>query len=255
MATHEIKQAIKSVSVKGKESAQPETVVKKEVLQDVDPITLRIPRRPEGALESISEKIVYSCYEGKKTVYITVSFMPVKGVVKGKEVTIERPVEFFIPHGQFGLETPWVMAAMRLLTRASRGGNTAEALTDMRKTTWERGIVNCGRYANNKPVQHESIVAALGWAIQQILARRGFLREDGTQSTVEELAAAYASRHKVPVAEVTSSEKDKSSDKVPDVEKVATTARHGECPECRSDNIVLMDGCPTCRDCGHSKCG
>src|SRR5690606_4410216 len=81
MATHEIKQAIKSVSVKGKESTQPETVVK-EVLQDVDPITLRIPRRPEGALESISEKIVYSCYEGKKTVYITVSFMPVKGVVK-----------------------------------------------------------------------------------------------------------------------------------------------------------------------------
>src|SRR5690606_5211625 len=165
-----------------------------------------------------------------------------------KEVTIERPVEFFIPHGQFGLETPWVMAAMRLLTRASRGGNTAEALTDMRKTTWERGIVNCGRYANNKPVQHESIVAALGWAIQQILARRGFLREDGTQATVEELAVAYASRHKAPV-------EDKPSDKVPDTEQVATTARHGECPAFRCANSVLMDGCPTCRDCGSSKCG
>lgn len=29
----------------------------------------------------------------------------------------------------------------------------------------------------------------------------------------------------------------------------------GVCDKCGSDNLQLMDGCPTCRDCGDSKCG
>lgn len=31
-------------------------------------------------------------------------------------------------------------------------------------------------------------------------------------------------------------------------------ASHGECPKCGED-MQLMDGCPTCLSCGHSKCG
>ncbi len=38
---------------------------------------------------------------------------------------------------------------------------------------------------------------------------------------------------------------------IKDGQKVRTTFI---CPECKSDNLVYKDGCPSCLDCGHSKC-
>ena len=48
-------------------------------LPDEDPLTVRIPSRPEGTLEAVSEKISYVGAEGRKKVYLLVSFMPVEG--------------------------------------------------------------------------------------------------------------------------------------------------------------------------------
>lgn len=40
----------------------------------------------------------------------------------------------------------------------------------------------------------------------------------------------------------------------PPVEASGTT-QPISCPQCHGYNVVLQNGCPTCRDCGHSKCG
>src|SRR5690625_7244106 len=85
----EIKSKIVSYSVKKEVQETPP-------LADENPLTVRIPSRPEGTLEAVSEKISYVGAEGRKKVYLLVSFMPVQGVLNGKQVIILRRVEVFI---------------------------------------------------------------------------------------------------------------------------------------------------------------
>ena len=48
----------------------------------------------------MTSKVEYYTSEGKKSVYLTINFMRVVGIVDGRQVVIERPVEFFMPAGQ-----------------------------------------------------------------------------------------------------------------------------------------------------------
>ncbi|GGY04135.1 hypothetical protein GCM10007160_34730 [Litchfieldella qijiaojingensis] len=245
----EINSKIVSLSIK-KAAVQEE-----QPLADENPLTVRIPSRPEGTLEAVSEKISYVGAEGRKKVYVLVSFMPVQGVLGGKHVVIERPVEFFFPSGQLSSEHQWITATMRSLSLAARGGYVTQALADLRKVTWDKGLVRCGTNRWGKPMFHDSEVAAIAWSIQQILYRRGFVDIDGNQVPVDELVNRYAHRlaHSDPW-------------QPPEPEEVVRQEREaqansdgpvvvGHCPECRGD-LIMMDGCPTCyAGCGWSKCG
>ncbi|WP_148252120.1 ribonucleoside-diphosphate reductase [Aidingimonas lacisalsi] len=224
-------------------------------LADEDPLTVRIPSRPEGTLEAVSEKIAYIGAEGRKKVYVLVSFMPVEGVLDGQRVVIERPVEFFFPSGQLSSEHQWITATMRSLSLAARGGYVTQALADLRKVAWDKGLVRCGVNRWGKPMFHDSEVAAIAWSIQQILYRRGFVDIDGNQVPVAELVRRYAHRltHGTPW-------------QAPEPEEVARQEQQAEaaaggpavvgyCPECNGE-LIMMDGCPTCYSgCGWSKCG
>jgi len=65
---------------------------------------------------------------------------------------------------------------MRLLSLAARGGFLERALSDMRKVAWDRGPVRLGTYQRadgaQVPLWHDSEVAAVAYAVQNILARR-----------------------------------------------------------------------------------
>ena len=207
-----------------------------------DPLGRRIPSRPEGALEAVSEKIRYWTQEGRQTVYLIVSFMPVRGRHAGRPVTIERPVEFFLPTGQQSHSYQWISATMRSLSLAARGGYAARALRDLRKVTWDRGPVRCGSNEYGKPLYHPSEVAAIAYALQRILQRRGFLDAEGHPRPVPELAAAWRERS-TPLA----------GGAPPAAEAAPASLAHGPCPQC-GGTLEMIDGCPTCRDCGYSKC-
>ncbi|MCO7247774.1 ribonucleoside-diphosphate reductase [Halomonas sp. Mc5H-6] len=235
-------------------------------LPEEDPLTVRIPSRPEGTLEAVSEKISYVGAEGRKKVYLLVSFMPVEGVVGGKRVVIERPVEFFFPSGQLSSEHQWITATMRSLSLAARGGYVTQAVADLRKVAWDKGLVRCGMNRWNKPMFHDSEVAAIAWSIQQILYRRGFLDQDGNQVPVESLVERYAHRMQhghawQPPADDMPAEAENGA--VEPIGQDAATSNApsngpavvGHCPECRGE-LIMMDGCPTCyAGCGWSKCG
>lgn len=254
----EINSKIVSYSVK--------KAVEEPPLAEENPLTVRIPSRPEGTLEAVSEKISYVGAEGRKKVYLLVSFMPVQGVLNGKQVVIERPVEFFFPSGQLSSEHQWITATMRSLSLAARGGYVTQAVADLRKVAWDKGLVRCGMNRWGKPMFHDSEVAAIAWSIQQILYRRGFLDQDGNQVPVEALVSRYAHRltyghpWKPPVHE----EEEASPDGA--VSAIGGGSREGgkkgegpvvvgHCPECRGE-LIMMDGCPTCyAGCGWSKCG
>lgn len=220
---------------------------------DVDPLTLRIDRREEGSWESVTTKINLTSSGGRKTIYFVIGFGVVCGRADGEPVCIERPLEFFIPAGQTSAEHQWVSATMRTLSLAARGGFLIKALADLRKVSWDRGPVWYGKTKSGKGMVHDSEVAAIAWAIQQELHQRGFLDERGRERSVADLAAHYertrAARRLI------------LSDPAPDTAepggaRIDPAAIVGICPEpdCRGE-MVLRDGCPTCLDCGYSKCG
>jgi len=133
-----------------------------------------IESRPKGALDAVAEKIEYWTHEGHKTLYVVVSFLPVpKADGSG---TAERAIEFFMPVGQSGESQQWITSSMRLLSLAARGGFLERALSDMRKVAWDRGPVRHGHALKEDgtrvPLWHDSEVAAIAYAIQNILSLR-----------------------------------------------------------------------------------
>jgi ribonucleoside-diphosphate reductase alpha chain len=266
----QIESKIVGVKVKKPGEEVPEKVVEVQAPADVDPLLVRVENRPEGTLEAVSEKISYNTSEGKKKVYVLVSFINVDGVIDGQPVTIERPIEFFFPVGQLSSEHQWITATMRNLSLAARGGYVSQALADLRKVTWDKGPVRCGKNEWGKPNFHDSEVAAIAWSIQQILYKRGFVDRDGNQVPAKVLARKFKERYQVGKPSVGSEDLDTALIPEGDSEIAVVAAEPfgedsvgaarvkkgvGDCPKCGS-TMQLLDGCPTCVEgCGWSKCG
>jgi ribonucleoside-diphosphate reductase alpha chain len=187
-----------------------------------DPMRTMIESRPQGQLPAVVEKIEYWTQQGRQNLYIVVSFLPIGD---GRE----RAIEFFMPVGQSGESQQWITASMRLLSLAARGGFLERALADMRKVAWDRGPVRLGTYARadggTVPLWHDSEVAAIAYAIQNIIARRN--------------------GEPVPVLATPATPG-------PD----APTTAGAKCPECGARAMIRKDGCDFCTQCGHlGACG
>ena len=193
----------------------------------VDPMRTVIESRPKGALDAVAEKIEYWTHEGQKTLYIIVSFLPVP-TVDGLG-TVDRAIEFFMPVGQSGESQQWITSSMRMLSLAARGGFLERALSDMRKVAWDRGPVRLGQRVREDgsrvPLWHDSEVAAIAYAVQNILERRA----NGGATVLAPTSAA-------PLP--------------------PTTMAGRKCPECGAHAVIRKDGCEYCTACGHiGACG
>ena len=196
-----------------------------------DPMRTVIESRPKGGLSAVAEKVEYWTQEGHKTLYLIVSFLPVPtGVGNG---TVDRAIEFFMPVGQSGESQQWITASMRLLSLAARGGFLERALSDMRKVAWDRGPVRLGTHQKDDgtrvPMWHDSEVAAMAYAIQNILARR--VTDPVQQQLPLEEPAAQVSGMPPAMA-------------------------GKKCTECGAHAVIRKDGCDYCTQCGHlGSCG
>jgi ribonucleoside-diphosphate reductase alpha chain len=187
----------------------------------VDPMREVIASRPKGGLSAVAEKIEYWTQQGRQHLYLVVSFLPLPD---GRE----RAIEFFMPVGQNGESQQWVTSSMRMLSLAARGGFLDRALADMRKVAWDRGPVRLGVYTKGDGTQvpqwHDSEVAAIAYAVQNIIARRNGL--PAAQTSAPPPSAATA-----PMAGT-------------------------KCPECGAYAMIRKDGCDYCTQCGHiGSCG
>jgi len=209
-----------------------------DIHTEVDPYRCVVDRRPHGELPAVAEKINYWTQDGLKTLYLIISFLPVTGVVKGQNVQVERAIEFFMPVGQNGESQQWITSSMRLLSLAARGGFLARALQDMRKVAWDRGPVRLGTLRKDSglevPMWHDSEVAAVGYAIEQILARRNTSSSAVTSALAADLHQE-ASHQQGALQAVMAGKK---------------------CPECGAHALIKKDGCEYCTSCGHlGTCG
>ena len=192
----------------------------------MDPMRTVIESRPKGALSAVAEKIDYWTQEGHKTLYIVVSFLPVPAASGAG--TVERAIEFFMPVGQSGESQQWITSSMRMLSLAARGGFLERALSDMRKVAWDRGPVRLGTYekadGTRVPLWHDSEVAAIAYAVQNIIALRADRSTSGAAPVAEpEFDAAFAP----PVM------------------------AGKKCGECGAHAVIRKDGCDYCTQCGH----
>ena len=203
-----------------------------------------IERRPEGALAAVAEKVDYWTQEGHKTVYLLVSFLPVRGA--NGVGTLDRAIEFFMPVGQTAESQQWITSSMRLLSLAARGGFLERALSDMRKVAWDRGPVRLGTHqkadGTSVPMWHDSEVAAVAFAIQNIQARRN-------QETTHHFNRRATDASVLADTPLLRQEPAMSSAPMP-------VLAGKKCSECGAHAVIRKDGCEYCTQCGHTgSCG
>ncbi len=230
---------------------------------DDDPLRRQFDNRPKGELEGVTSKVDFWNFEGKKSVYLTVNFMRVAGTVDGQPLVIERPVEFFMPAGQRDEGQQWISSNMRLLSMVARsGGSIPKALANMREVVWDKGPVRCGtlRKADGTlaPRFHDSEVAAIGYALQQILARRGFLDDDGQPIPAPALAERLEQRRLAPHggAALSASASETAPAFAPAAADLTPRVGGKKCPDCGALALHKVDGCLRCANCGYlGSCG
>ncbi|MGC9562144.1 adenosylcobalamin-dependent ribonucleoside-diphosphate reductase [Brachymonas sp. M4Q-1] len=220
---------------KAEEAARPEAVAAIAAHAPIDPMRVVIESRPKGALNAVAEKIEYWTQEGKKRLYLIVSFMPIE-TEDGR--TVERAIEFFMPVGQSSESQQWITSTMRALSLAARGGFLDRSLSDLRKVAWDRGPVRLGTYQKADgtlvPRWHDSEVAAIAYAIQNLIAERSQM-----ELPLQNLDAP--SPNHTPTM----------------TEQMALPVMAGKkCPECGAHAMIRKDGCDYCTQCGFvGSCG
>ncbi|MGS5089457.1 adenosylcobalamin-dependent ribonucleoside-diphosphate reductase [Hydrogenophaga sp. A37] len=234
MATYRPNSILGSVLDTGSAATDAKAEAAPVVAAPVDPMRTVIESRPKGALSAVADKIEYWTQEGHKTLYIVVSFLPVPAAAGVG--TVERAIEFFMPVGQNGESQQWITSTMRMLSLAARGGFLGRALSDMRKVAWDRGPVRLGTYqkvdGTHVPMWHDSEVAAIAFALQNIIARRN----------QNEVAVATPQAPAAP--------------ELPGMAAPSAVMAGKKCPECGAHAMIRKDGCDYCTSCGHlGTCG
>jgi ribonucleoside-diphosphate reductase alpha chain len=214
----------------------------------LDPMRTVIERRPEGALSAVAEKLDYWTQEGHKTMYLLVSFLPVPAA--DGNGTLDRAIEFFMPVGQNGESQQWITSSMRLLSLAARGGFLERALSDMRKVAWDRGPVRLGTHQKADgtvvPMWHDSEVAAVAFAIQNIQAQRN------QRPGHAERPASNGYASKAPIEPDSLLPRQAAALAAAPMPVMAGK----KCSECGAHAMVRKDGCDFCTQCGHiGSCG
>ncbi len=236
MATYRPNNILGSVLDTGTPAPKADAAPAPVAAAPVDPMRTVIESRPQGALSAVADKIEYWTQEGHKTLYIVVSFLPVPAA--DGIGTIERAIEFFMPVGQSGESQQWITSTMRMLSLAARGGFLERALRDMRKVAWDRGPVRLGTYqkadGTHVPMWHDSEVAAIAFALQNIIARRNQASDTAAVSTPHLPAAP----------------------ELPGMAAPSGVMAGKKCPECGAHAMIRKDGCDYCTSCGHlGSCG
>ncbi|WP_395543713.1 adenosylcobalamin-dependent ribonucleoside-diphosphate reductase [Neotabrizicola sp. sgz301269] len=133
-----------------------------------------------------------------------------------------RPFEVFINSKNME-HFAWTVALTRMISAVfRRGGDISFVVEELKAVFDPRG----GAWMRGKYVP--SILAAIGGVIERHLIDIGFIAGEGLGLKSDPKAAVMA---------------------------VGETPRGPACPNCGAYAMVMKEGCMTCNDCGHSKCG
>ncbi len=133
-----------------------------------------------------------------------------------------RPFEIFINSKNME-HFAWTVALTRMISAVfRRGGDVSFVVEELKAVFDPRG----GAWVQGRYIP--SILAAIGGVIEQHLIRIGFIAGEGLGLKADPKALARAVGDGAP--------------------------RGASCPACGAFEMVMIEGCMTCRACGHSKC-
>ncbi|MFV1497260.1 adenosylcobalamin-dependent ribonucleoside-diphosphate reductase [Phaeobacter sp. JH20_36] len=132
-----------------------------------------------------------------------------------------RPFEVFINSKNME-HYAWTLALTRMISAVfRRGGDVSFVVEELKAVFDPRG----GAWVQGKYIP--SILAAIGGVIETHMVATGFLEGEGMGLKSD-----------------------------PQAEVVSLNAPRGKpCPSCGQYDLQMVEGCMTCRSCGHSKCG
>ncbi len=132
-----------------------------------------------------------------------------------------RPFEIFINSKNME-HFAWTVALTRMISAVfRRGGDVSFVVEELKAVFDPRG----GAWVQGRYIP--SILAAIGGVIEQHLIRIGFIAGEGLGLKTDPEALRKA---------------------------VGDVPRGAGCPSCGAYEMVMIEGCMTCRACGHSKC-
>ncbi|KEO59034.1 adenosylcobalamin-dependent ribonucleoside-diphosphate reductase [Thioclava indica] len=146
-------------------------------------------------------------------------YITINDIVQGGH---RRPFEVFINSKNME-HFAWTVALTRMISAVfRRGGDVSFVVEELKAVFDPRG----GAWMSGKYVP--SILAAIGGVIERHLIATGFIEGEGMGLKTD-----------------------------PEAEKmiVGEAPRGKACPSCGSYAMRMVEGCMTCADCGHSKCG
>ncbi|MCT8159694.1 adenosylcobalamin-dependent ribonucleoside-diphosphate reductase [Pseudoruegeria sp. SHC-113] len=133
-----------------------------------------------------------------------------------------RPFEVFINSKNME-HYAWTLALTRMISAVfRRGGDVSFVVEELKAVFDPRG----GAWIQGKYIP--SILAAIGGVIERHLITIGFIEGEGMGLKSDPKAEAVA---------------------------VGEAPRGKACPSCGQYDMQMVEGCMTCRSCGHSKCG
>lgn len=189
--------------------------IDREVVE-VEVLTERT-KRPQ-VLHSLTYKI--STPLSESAIYMTVSDIV---LAEGTPHEHRRPFEVFINSKDMG-NYQWVVAVTRLVSAIFRKGGDVTFILEELKSVFDPG----GGYFTAQG-RVPSLVAEIGMALEKHFKHIGLIKDD--------------------VNPVLLAKKEEFLDGGGKLENAAI------CPKCHARSVVNMGGCPTCLECGDSRCG
>jgi ribonucleoside-diphosphate reductase alpha chain len=153
--------------------------------------------------------------DSEHAIYVTVNDVVINGH--------RRPFEVFINSKNME-HFAWTVALTRMISAVfRRGGDVSFVVEELKAVFDPRG----GAWVQGKYIP--SILAAIGGVLEQHMVAIGFLAGEGMALKED----PHANKQVVNLGE----------------------SRGKACPSCGQYDLQMVEGCMTCRSCGHSKCG
>ncbi len=191
---------------------------KQPIAKDVSSVLLERDEILEGSTYKIKTPA------SEHAMYITINDVIIN---QGTESEHRRPFEIFINSKNME-HFMWIVALTRVISAIFRKGGDVTFLVEELKAVFDPR----GGYFKKGGKYMPSLVADIGEVIQQHLISIGML--EGMLDAPELKA-----------------KKQKIKERLGD----SALKNAMQCPKCAGMSLVRMDGCDTCLECGHSKCG
>ena len=223
-----------------------------EIVLETPPTTMNFDIEREGVLVGKTYKVKpVTC---NNSYYITLNSQVVGGKAYPREIFVSsKDIEHF----------EYLAALTRLISAIfRRGGDVSFIVEELSDSPNPRGGYWGKDRKTGKGKYYNSVLGEIGAVIQEYLDDLNVENSETVEEAVEMIHVALSSADHyiengvvVTPVNLTSAVLDCGAESLEYIEEPTYPENATTCPSCHIKAAVVLDGCLTCLECGHSKCG